>query len=655
MYLGEDNYRTSRGIVLNTRYLLVLLALSLLSRLHAQDTITLQAVEVTARQSAQHMPAMSPHKFDTLVLQNQSTSSLSQLLIQHSPVFIKTYGPGGISTASFRGTTASHTLVLWNDFQLNGASLGQVDFSTIPVYMVDDISLSPGANSSKNSGGLGGIVNIDNKSSFGKGVILDIKQSIGSFLTTRSYLTTGYSGRKISFKIKGNFNASKNNFPYENTAVIPQQRMRQSNAAYREGGVMPELHLLLGNGVISLVSWNQWNDRELPPIMPNVGNTNTIEWTKDAFSRNYISYRTFWTGGNLTVKSACFIEKQHYFLEVRSLPNEHIITAKETDNNSLVLHQIAEVNQDLFRSWKMNVKLQWDKEQVESNQYEGSKKRDVVSTYASAEGDIYKTLSGRVSLRADWIDGSSMGVFPTACVSYQMPFVPELALSVGYSHNYRNPSMNDLYWNPGGNENLKSEDGKTIDLKVSLEHKGTAWSFDATAAAYYSRVKDWIQWVPTSYRYWVPENVSEVCARGVELHLDIKRNIERCELSLSGNYVFTRTSDESDKAQQLGKDGRQLIYIPKHHGNMFFNCRYEAWNMSYVLEVTGKRSTSYSESSYYSNALPAYAVHNIALGWTKTRYKIEARCNNFTNKSYQNVAWRPMPGINWELSLEYKL
>ena len=655
MQLGEDSYHIVRRVLVNTRHLFVLLTLLSLADVFAQDTITLQAVEVTARQTSLHIPAMAPQKFDTLVLQNQRTSSLSQLLIQHSPVFIKTYGPGGVSTASFRGTTASHTLVLWNDFQLNGASLGQVDFSTIPVYMVDDISLSPGGNSSKNSGGLGGVVNVDNKSSFGRGVVLDLKQTIGSFMTSRSYLTAGYSGRKISFKIKGNFNASKNNFPYENIAVIPKQRMRQDNAAYREGGVMPELHLLTRNGVISLVSWNQWNNRELPPIMPNVGNTNTDEWTKDSFSRNYISYRIFWTGGDMTIKSACFIEKQHYFLEVKSLPNEHIITAKNTENNSLVFHQIAELNQTLYRSWKLNVKLQWDKEQVESNQYEETKKRDVVSTYASAEGDIYKTLSGRVSLRSDWIGSASMGVFPTACLSYQMPFLPELTFSVGYSHNYRNPSMNDLYWQPGGNENLKPENGKSLDFKLMFEQKTTAWSLNTTASAYFSRVKDWIQWVPTAYRYWVPENVSEVYARGVELHFDVKRNIDRYELSLSGNYVFTRTSDESDKAQQLGKKGRQLIYIPKHHGNLFFNCRYESWNLSYILEVTGRRSTSYSESSYYSNTLPTYAVHNIALGWTKKQYKIEMRCNNFTNKSYQNVAWRPMPGINWELAIGYKL
>ena len=115
--------------------ILILLILGLLPRLQAQDTIMLHSVEVTAEKAdVEVLKPLVARKLDTLVLQSKSTSSLSDLLIQHSPVFIKTYGPGGTSTASFRGTTASHTLVLWNGFQLNAPSLGQVDFSTIPVF-----------------------------------------------------------------------------------------------------------------------------------------------------------------------------------------------------------------------------------------------------------------------------------------------------------------------------------------------------------------------------------------------------------------------------------------------------------------------------------------------------------------------------------------
>ena len=156
-------------------------------QLRAQDTIMLHSVEVMAeRNDIEVLKPLVAKKLDTLVLQSKSTSSLSDLLIQHSPVFIKTYGPGGTSTASFRGTTASHTLVLWNGFQLNAPNLGQVDFSTIPVFLADDVSLNWGSGTSNNSGGLGGAVNIDNTHHFGDGFLLDLKQTYGSFKTAEN-------------------------------------------------------------------------------------------------------------------------------------------------------------------------------------------------------------------------------------------------------------------------------------------------------------------------------------------------------------------------------------------------------------------------------------------------------------------------------------
>ena len=158
-----------------------LLCLAILT-LHAQDTITLKTVQVTAeRDRVEAVNPLVTRKLDTIILKSKSTATLSDLLIQHSPVFIKTYGPGGVSTASFRGTTASHTLVLWNGFQLNAPTLGQVDFSTIPVFLVDDVSLNWGSGTSSNSGGLGGSVNIDNNIHFGDGIHLDIKRTFGSF------------------------------------------------------------------------------------------------------------------------------------------------------------------------------------------------------------------------------------------------------------------------------------------------------------------------------------------------------------------------------------------------------------------------------------------------------------------------------------------
>ena len=637
----------------NRRNIILLFFFLAATKLYAQDTITLKIVEVTAeRERVEAVKPLVMRKLDTIILKAKSTATLSELLIQHSPVFIKTYGPGGVSTASFRGTTASHTLVLWNGFQLNAPTLGQVDFSTIPVFLIDDISLNWGSGTSSNSGGLGGTVNIDNSNHFGDGFLLDVKRTFGSFSTFGSYYTIGYYGKKVSVRVKAYRNSSENDFLYYNNAVLDTNRwMKQRNADFVDYGVMPEMSFMLKNSIISISSWNQWNDRNLPPIMTNVSNKNFEEWTKDNFSRNYVSFKTFWNTGNLQLKSAAFIENQRYFLEVRNPDTYDFVTGINSINKALVLHQIANLEQQLYKTWTLKAKIQWDNERVNSNNYVGQKLRNVISAYAAINGEPFKMANLNLTARYDWTDGKPMGLFPTATFSYQLPFFKALSFTLGYSHNYRNPSLNDLYWYPGGNPDLLPENGRTGDLAIKFNVQSGPFKFDLRASGYLSKVKNWIQWKPSFYRYWVPENVALVFARGIETHLDMSFVKDDWKLNLSGNYVYTVTTDESESAVAQGINGKQLIYIPRHHGNLFFNAHWKTWKLNYTMEVTGRRSTSYADVETFP--LLPYVLHHIALGKQFNQFYIELRCNNFTDKDYQNVIWRAMPGRSFELMLNY--
>ena len=624
-------------------------------QLQAQDTILLQPVDVTAEKiGVEVLKPLVARKLDTLVLQSKSTSTLSDLLIQHSPVFIKTYGPGGVSTASFRGTTASHTLVLWNGFQLNAPTLGQVDFSTIPVFLADDVSLNWGSGTSNNSGGLGGSVNIDNTHHFGDGFLLDLKQTYGSFNTLGSFVTVGNYGKKFSFRVKAYRNSSDNDFEYENLATIPHQTMKQRNADFVDYGVMPEVSLLLGKSIITVSSWNQWNNRNLPPIMPNVFNINMEEWTRDNFLRNFVSFKTFWETGSLQLKSAAFVENQRYFLLTRNPVTDDSVTFINSENRALILHQIANLEQHLYKTWILKAKLQWDHEQVRSNNYAGVKRRDLASAYAAIDGEPFDCAKLSVTARYDFTDGKPMGFFPTATFSYQLPFYKAVSFTLGYSHNYRNPSLNDLYWYPGGNPELLPENGRTVDLAVKYGLQKGPFKLDLRSGGYFSNVKNWIQWMPTAYRFWVPENVAKVYARGIENHIDAAFVKENWKITLSGNYVFTVTTDESEKAFAQGTNGKQLIYIPRHHANAFLNTQWKTWNLSYTFEYTGRRSTSYAEDQFFAYDLPYYTLHHIAIGKRINKFRIELRCNNLFDTDYQNVIWRAMPGRSFEAFVEYK-
>ena len=632
------------------RKLVVMLFLLASCAVWAQDTIMLPSVEVEADAIRRNQAeAAMERKMDTAILKRLNTITMSQLLIQHSPVFIKTYGPGGVATASFRGTTASHTLVLWNGFQINAPSLGQVDFSTIPVYMTEQVALKWGSGTSANSGGLGGVINIDNNQHFGEKLILDLKQTYGSFNTFGSYITAGYSWASHLLRVKAYRASSDNDFEYLNIGVIPHQVMKQKNGEYVDYGLMPEYQWRRRKSLITIVSWNQWSDHNCPQIMTNVSNSdNTKEYTKNGYSRNFLSYKTYWETGKIEIKSGYFYEKQHYYLmSFTDATHTDTVTDIRSVNDAQVFHQIADLNQDLYKSWKLNAKIQYDYEKVLSNNYDVTKNadRNLLSFYAAVTGKLLKPLDLRLTLRNDWVDWESRGFFPTATLSYSSIFVKGLTLNAGYSHNYRNPSLNDLYWYPGGNENLRPEDGRTVDGNISYNRTFGGFSIETTVGAYYSKVKDWIQWKPTTYRYWIPENVNTVTAYGAEVHLKLNYLLNNWSFSLSGNYVYSHTTDES---------GQQLIYIPWHHANAFAEVRWKTWNMTYTVEYTGERKTSMNANEFYGFRLYPYTLQNASLGKRISRFYAEFRVNNIFDVQYMAVLWRPMPGRNYEVSLNYK-
>ena len=642
------------------------------------DTIYLQSVEVMSSYVSNKVSKETmERKIDTAIIKRLKTVSLSQLLIQHSPVFIKTYGPGSTASASFRGTTASHTLVLWNGMQLNSPTLGEVDFSTIPVFFTDEVSLQWGSKTSANSGGLGGVVNIGNTQKFNEGLMLDVRQTYGSFNTWGSYVTLGYSGKNIMARVKAYRNSSDNDFTYNNIATIPHQEMKQKNADFVDYGFMPEMQVRFKNSLLTLVSWNQFSQRNYPQIMPNVFN-NTQEYADNDFSRNLLSYKYYWNSGRVEVKSAYFHEQQNYFLESYT-SNGKPVTQNNSLNKSDVFRQIVDLQQDLYKSWRLYAKVQYDYEKVESSNYSqnssSSPKRNLLSFYAAVDGKICNDLDLRLTLRNDIIGRDvtpvasknvapentvsekmkSEGFFPTATLVYRLPFVEGLNFNLGYSHNYRNPSLNDLYWNPGGNENLKSEKGKTFDFDVNYFYEKDNFDFDVKAGLYYSKVQDWIQWVPTNYRYWMPKNVSEVLARGFELHLNANYKYALWNFNISGNYVYSHTTDESEYAQQYGSDGKQLIYIPLHHANAFAEVKWKTWNLNYTFEFTGERNTSMNDNEFFAYRLPYYMLHHISFGKQLNKFRLELRVNNLADDDYQTVLWRAMPGRSYEIYLEFKL
>jgi iron complex outermembrane receptor protein len=69
---------------------------------------------------------------------------LTEVLQFETPIHFKENGFGMVSSASFRGTTAQQTAVVWNGININSTFLGQTDFSLINTQNLSEVLVRPG-------------------------------------------------------------------------------------------------------------------------------------------------------------------------------------------------------------------------------------------------------------------------------------------------------------------------------------------------------------------------------------------------------------------------------------------------------------------------------------------------------------------------------
>ena len=232
-------------------------------------TIAIESVDISGRRPMKEI-GVQRTELDTLVLRENITASLADALATGSTIFIKSYGRATLATASFRGTAPSHTQVTWNDMKVNSPMLGQVDFSLIPAYFIDDATIYHGASSvGVTGGGLGGAVTLATKAPAEQGLGLRYVQGIGSFATFDEFLHLTYGGARWSSSTRVLYSTSDNDFRFRNYnskefvtddngqivgEYYPLQRNR--NGGFRDLHVMQELYYTTrGGDRFSLAAW----------------------------------------------------------------------------------------------------------------------------------------------------------------------------------------------------------------------------------------------------------------------------------------------------------------------------------------------------------------------------------------------------------------
>ncbi len=225
-----------------------------------------------------------------------------------------------------------------------------------------------------------------------------------------------------------------------------------------------------------------------------------------------------------------------------------------------------------------------------------------------------------------------------------------------FSRNFRYPSLNDLYFLPGGNPDLRRESGWTYDagMQFAVGRDG-AYSLSGSATWFDSYVKDWIMWLPTTKGFFSPRNVKDVHSYGVELKADFAAALtEEWHLGAGGTFSWTPSINEGEPMSAADQSvGKQLPYTPEISASLTGELSWRTWSLLYKWSHYSERYTMSSNDLSLSGNLPPYYMSNITLSkqislrWADLSLK--GSVNNLFDEEYLSVLSRPMPGINFEI------
>ena len=259
-------------------------------------------------------------------------------------------------------------------------------------------------------------------------------------------------------------------------------------------------------------------------------------------------------------------------------------------------------------------------------------------------------------LREEMFGRDFSPIIPAFFAEYELSRRGNIVAKGSVSRNFRFPTLNDLYFLPGGNPDLRKERGWTYDAGVSFAvGKANRYSLSGSATWFDSHIQDWILWLTTPKGFLSPRNIKDVHAYGIELKANSTIALSRhWQIEGSATFSWTPSINEGEPLTPADKSvGKQLPYIPEYTATANGTLKWRRWALLYKWCYYSERYTMSSSDITLTGRLPKYYMSNlslekgIALRWADLSLK--GSINNLFDEEYISVLSRPMPGINFEI------
>ena len=621
-------------------------------------------------------------QMDSVVLKENIALSMADVLTFNSSIFVKSYGRATLSTVAFRGTSPSHTQVTWNGMRINNPMLGMTDFSMIPSYFIDDASLLHGTSSvNETGGGLGGSVKLSTQPAEADGFGLQYIQGIGSFKTFDEFLRLTYGNKNWQSSTRIVYSSSPNDYTYRNhdkkeniydedMNIVGQYYPKEKNrsGAFKDMHLLQEVYYNTRKGDrFGLNAWYIQSNRELPMLTTDYGDENDFEnRQRENTFRSILSWDHMRENWKLGVKGG-YIHTEMKYDYKRDAGNGVMTSMTRSRSKVNTFYGQTEGEYYIGKKWLFTLNASAHQHFVESRdkniiRQDGnkaivgySKGRTELSGSTSVKWQPNGRMGMSVVLREEMYGEDWTPLIPAFFIDGVVSRKGNIMFKASASRNFRFPTLNDLYFLPGGNPDLKRESGWTYDVGASFAiGKEDVYSWSGSINWFDSHVEDWILWLPTTKGFFSPRNIKDVHAYGIEMKSDFSIALkEDMQLSLNGTLSWTPSINEGEPMSPADQSvGKQLPYVPEWSSSITGRLTWKQWSLLYKWCYYSERFTMSSNDISLTGKLPPYFMSNLTLERSvETRWaelSLKGVVNNLFNEEYLSVLSRPMPRINFE-------
>jgi outer membrane cobalamin receptor len=627
--------------------ILTLFAKQVLSQ--QNDTLKEFVKQVDIQSSSQAFSVITIQKVPTQPLKGKD---LGQLLQEQTPTFVKTYGMGGIATLSIRGGGANHTQVFWNGISVNSPTLGQSDLSLLPVAFSDEIQINPGATASfDGNGGIGGsLILKNNNNHFHKHQSVKIQKEWGSFGIDNTVLDYSIGSKNFFAKTTLLRQVADNNFKYQDYGKQGKPIVKRENAKTSMSGIQQQFGFSKGIHKVMLRANYIHADRQIPVaigVNPQEQSQldhsfkSALEWNINQDKKLKIDHQI----------RAGYIYDKLIFENKTS----KIKSAFETETMSLQYHTLWHLKNNL----ELRTQLITYQFIANSDGFEGVKLQNRTSAYVDVRKQV-KDFNFLASLRDEVIDFETHNWIPTLGMDWN--FFKNHSFFLNGGINRHQPTLNDLYWVNGGNENLLPEVAVQFEGGFKNDYKYIQYS----VSYFQTQVNNWIQWLPSEDGLWRPQNVKNVSKNGLNVLLKFMlfKN-QKHHLIAVTNYQYIDVKSLESHLQNDATVGKDLIYSPRHVANFDVMYYRANWSLRYTQHYTSKLFLDAGNTTYLPFSFPAHL--ELKFNFKEAPYKrnsidkvangveIKLGIQNIFNEIYQTVANQPLPGRHITFGFTFRI